>query len=126
MSRRSKARPGKTRPSKTRANKTTSKQSEAGDTASNAPAVAADDDSDVEAIHYELARKLMLIVSDWRRCRRPECRRRRGCAETGLDCASPRRPEREMTPDQEAAMMADFQRALKRRMAQIGRANGAG
>jgi hypothetical protein len=117
MSRRSKAKPGKTNPNTTRP-----KRSEPGDTASQTPAAAAAGElSDLEAMRYELARKLMLIVSDWRRCPRGACKRRRGCAETGLDCASPRRPERELTPDQEAAVMADFQRALKRRMAEIGR-----
>jgi hypothetical protein len=59
----------------------------------------------------------MLIMSDWRRCPEPACKRRRGCAATGLDCHT---PERERTPEQEEAAMAHLQRALARRIAEVG------
>jgi hypothetical protein len=112
MSRRSKAEPGKTKPNK----------SEPGDTESKAPAAAVGDQpSDVEALRYELVRRLMLIVSDWNRCPKRACKRHRGCAATGLDCMSlpPEPPGSEMTPDQKAAVVADFRRALERRRAEL-------
>jgi hypothetical protein len=108
MRRRAKAEPSKRKP----------KKAETCDTRSRSPAAPpAESAPDTEALRYSLARKLMLIVSDWRSCPKRACKRRRGCAAPGLDCHT---PEREVTPEQEEAAMAHFQRALKRRLAQVG------
>jgi hypothetical protein len=110
MARRRKVEPSKTKP---------------GDTGPRAPAAPpAAPTRDVEQLRYDLARKLMLFASDWRRCPRPACRRAKRCAEQGLDCDTPLPPGRPMTEEQEAEMLAQLKRALERRQAEIGSAKG--
>jgi hypothetical protein len=57
-----------------------------------------------------------MFMSDWRRCRRRVCRRRRACVPVGIMCHSPAKPTRELTPDQEASAMVQTKRALERRL----------
>jgi hypothetical protein len=110
LTRHAKAKPTKSEPRKTGA----------GVSRPTSPAAPpAEPERDIEALRYSLARKLMLLVSDWRRCPKPACKRRRGCAAPGLDCHTPE-PERAITPEQEDAAMAHFQRALQKRLAQLG------
>ena len=115
MARRAKAEANEAGSKKSKLNKSATSKSE-----SKAPAPPpAEDTRTVEEIRHSIIRKLMLFVSDWRRCPRPACRRRRACAATGLDCASPRNPARPMTPDQETASRAHLKRALERRLAEF-------
>ena len=72
----------------------------------------------VEERRRALARKLAIFASDWRRCTRPQCRRARACRLPDLTCFSPK-PRREMTPEQETAMLAKVKRMLERRLAEI-------
>jgi hypothetical protein len=116
MGRRARAKPTTGEPRKSEP-----KKAEPSTNRSKSPAAPpAEPRSDTEALRYSLARKLMLIVSDWRRCPKPACKRHRGCAAPGLDCHTPEPPGRAKTPEQEDAAMAHFQRALQRRLAQLG------
>jgi hypothetical protein len=63
-----------------------------------------------------LVRKLAIFASDWRRCPRRLCRRKRGCMLPDQDCFSPPRRERPRTPEQQAAMLHVLKRALERRL----------
>jgi hypothetical protein len=74
---------------------------------------------DVEAARRALMRKLEMFAADWRRCPRRVCRRRRACTPRDIHCFAPRPPERPMTPDQEARMMAALKRELERRLGSI-------
>jgi hypothetical protein len=91
---------------------------------SKAKAATPDDDDDdgktVEEIRRELALKLAMIVSDWRKCRRRVCQRRRGCVPAASGCLSPREPRRVMTPAQAAAERAKLYRTLQRHLAAMG------
>jgi hypothetical protein len=69
----------------------------------------------MEEQRYALARKLMLFAADWRRCRTPACKRKRGCAAQGLDCAAEPRRIYEFTD----ADKAHLKRALERRLAEL-------
>jgi hypothetical protein len=120
MARRAKAEANEAGPKKSELNKSDTNKSATSKSESKAPAPPpAEDTRTVEEIRHSIIRKLMLFVSDWRRCPRPACRRRRACAATGLDCASPRNPARPMTPDQETASRAHLKRALERRLAEF-------
>jgi hypothetical protein len=110
MTRRTKAKPSSTKP------RNSGPDAQPKPSAASPPA---ESEYDVEAIRYELARRLMLIVSDWRRCPKAACKRRRGCAAAGLDCRM-LDTGLEMTAEETAAVMADFRRALERRRAEIG------
>jgi hypothetical protein len=67
-----------------------------------------------------ITRRLEIMVSDWRKCPRPACKRLRICAPTNRRCVSPRRPRRVTTPKQDALAMAQLRRALTRRLAEMG------
>ena len=73
-----------------------------------------------EELRRSLARKLAIFVSDWRRCPRRICQRKRECVpQNNDDCLSPRRSARIVTPEREAAELAHFLRAIKRRLAEV-------
>jgi len=73
-----------------------------------------------DEIRYELVRRLVVLLGNWRACPRRVCRRRRACAPRALDCPSPKRPARVLTPEQEAAEMARLHHTVKRRLAEMG------
>jgi hypothetical protein len=77
-------------------------------------------DESLDDMRRRITRRLEIMVSDWRKCRRPACKRLRICAPTDRRCVSPRRPARVLTPQQEAVAMAQLHRALQRRLAELG------
>ena len=73
---------------------------------------------DMAVFRLALARRIETLLGTPRRCRAPVCRRRKICADAAMRC------RREvvwpaMTPEEEASAMADVQRALKRRLAEL-------
>jgi hypothetical protein len=83
------------------------------------PEAAPPDNSDpaaiIDAQRRELARRLAIFASDWRRCPQRICRRNRACTPADIVCFSPP-PARKTTPEQDAEAMAWLSRELKRRL----------
>jgi hypothetical protein len=67
----------------------------------------------------ELARKLAIFASDWRRCPRPQCRRARACRQPVLKCFGPREVRKTMPPEPERRLICGLKRALARRVAEF-------
>ena len=81
-----------------------------------------DDDpppDDIDEFRRALARKIMTLLGLPRRCREPACRRARRCAGADLRCQRDF-PGPPMTPDDKARALAEVQRGLQRRMAELG------
>jgi hypothetical protein len=74
-----------------------------------------------EQIYWEIARKLAIFTSDWRRCPRKICRRSRACRLPDAECFSPRQSNRApLTDDQWEREKIALKRALENRLAEIG------
>jgi hypothetical protein len=71
----------------------------------------------IEDMRRALMRKLAIFVSDWRRCPRRLCRRKRACQPDGVYCLSPTESARSVSPEQEARAMGWLKRELERRLA---------
>ncbi len=93
--------------------------------ASSAPAPAGEEPPKSEApksqneLRLSLVRKLAIVLDGWRACPERVCRRQRGCASPRLTCLQSE-PARPLSPDKQAAMLARFQRDLRREMARRG------
>jgi hypothetical protein len=74
----------------------------------------------LDDMRRRLTRRLIIMVGEWRQCRRGVCRRGRACVPKESGCRSPRGPRRELTPEQEADAIADLRRKLLQRMAELG------
>ena len=75
--------------------------------------------NDIDEFRRALARRILTFLGMPRRCREPACRRAKRCVGPDLRCQRDN-PVQKLSPDQEAAMKAALQRALRRRLAQIG------
>jgi hypothetical protein len=77
--------------------------------------------SDVHTMRRALAEKLEAFVREdaWQRCTRPACKRARACRAIRATCEGlPEQPE--PTPEQWEKTKFNLQRALKRRLAELG------
>jgi hypothetical protein len=84
-------------------------------------------EQNLDQLRFSLARKLAIFGNrkQWPACQLRACRRHRQCAAPGLECANPAPPRRVVSPEKDAAAMAHFQRALRRRLAAL-QAEGRG
>jgi hypothetical protein len=93
------------------------------DQRARAAALPDDDDpvpDNVDEFRLALARKIMTLLGMHRRCGEGACRRHRRCSGADLRCQRDN-PMPPMTPDQEAAALADVQRALQRHVEDAAR-----
>jgi hypothetical protein len=74
---------------------------------------------DMDVFRYALSRRIHTLLGDARRCREPACRRLRRCAGPDMRCVRDF-PAPPVTQQQRSKAMADIQRALKRRAAELG------
>ena len=72
-----------------------------------------------ELFRYALMRRVMTLARLPRRCREPVCRRTKVCMGPSIRCRLDF-PEPRVSREQEAATMAAVQRAIKRRLAELG------
>jgi hypothetical protein len=72
---------------------------------------------DVAGLRLSLTRKLALVLDQWRDCPARICHRYRRCASQAFECNDipPRKP---LTPAQDEAALAHFQRDIRHRLAQ--------
>ena len=77
---------------------------------------------DAETLRANMTRALVVYANrkQWPACSRRACRRQRRCT-ADMTCAN-QRPARDLTPEQQAAVIGHLYRALKRRMATGGKA----
>ena len=66
---------------------------------------------DIDALRYALARRLTMIVNNWRGCPEPLCRRHRGCMAPHIHCANTLPAE--ATPEATARTLALVYRTMR-------------
>jgi len=66
---------------------------------------------DIDAFRYGLARRLAMIVNNWRGCPERLCRRMRGCMAPHIHCTNT--PPVEATPEETARTMALVYRTMR-------------
>ncbi len=79
--------------------------------------------SELDALRYALLRRLETVAGFWRECPSRLCRRQHACVSAGHECAKLPQPPRD--PEGEAAAIASFAAALKRRAAELAASGGA-
>jgi hypothetical protein len=71
-------------------------------------------------LRWSILWKLAQILEHWRTCREPACRRHRRCATRSLVCLDRNRDARPMSPEKQAAALADLKRQLRQRLDELG------
>jgi hypothetical protein len=77
--------------------------------------VRGDDDpvpDDIDEFRLNLARRIAMLINDWRGCPEPLCPRHRGCMAPYIACSNAR-PRPPVSDEQFARFKADFQRTLR-------------
>jgi hypothetical protein len=73
--------------------------------------------ADIDALRYELARRIARFVGDrrraWRTCNEPACRRHRCCQAPRIRCSNAPSPRPDPDGRRTARAMAQVQRALR-------------
>ena len=80
----------------------------------------ADPEQDMDAFRNQLARRIYMLINNWRGCKEPLCRRHRGCMAPNIDCANLPRPTPEQMERDWPRVQAEFYKALKAEIARRG------
>ena len=85
---------------------------------------------DIDAVRHDLARRIEQLISDaqqrWHSCRERSCRRARNCRAPRGGCVNPKPHLKPAKPEQAARTMAQFQRMVRERVAQMDADEKAG
>jgi hypothetical protein len=73
---------------------------------------------DMDAFRDGLARRIVMLINDWKGCPEKRCRRQRGCMAPHSHCTN--QPWLPPDPDAAANMLAEFRRALEARSREDG------
>ena len=84
---------------------------------------AADKPEDMDALRHALARRISQLIGDrlhrWRSCRERACKRARGCRAPRGSCSNGKQRTKPVNPEQSACALAQFQRMVRERIAQM-------
>jgi hypothetical protein len=73
--------------------------------------------ADIDALRFELARRINRFIADrrwaWRACKEPACRRHRRCQAPRIQCSNAPSPRPDPDGRRTARAMAQVQRALR-------------